>query len=431
MPNLKIGNQASVAAAVALTIGGLWTPRAFSQTKLTGNKAVVAITARTTLGNFKATLKTLSDMGNRQVIDTVPSESNKIAVAWLVKELDTLGYRDVTIFGTYRSIYCTKVGTISPDSMYMICGHLDGVGGFGGALDDDGSGTALVLECARAFAGPAITTRCSIRFIMSNAHEGGYCGANEYSSKRRALQGKEDPPGSKQYPEPVWLGFINQDMILYDHGSPPGPVQIPGASTRIDYCTFSYTEGSLSIANQLIAIDKVISATYPAELATSLGAFDAIAFMNYCPTVSVEEGSGYLNNPYHHDDADVYATYSEADFALGFCATQREVATLASLTQATITGDTPAKSEFPAAHTAPSSPSLSFLARQHELTIAANSRGTHTVTLSSVDGTTIISRTGQGRMSYSLGTESIGAGLYVVTMNADGNTMQKTVLAAR
>jgi Zn-dependent M28 family amino/carboxypeptidase len=45
-------------------------------------------------------------------------------------------------------VYCTKVGTTHPDQMYIVGGHMDGIG-WGEAANDDGAGTARVTELAR------------------------------------------------------------------------------------------------------------------------------------------------------------------------------------------------------------------------------------------------------------------------------------------
>src|ERR1700691_3837477 len=45
--------------------------------------------------------------------------------------------------GERQEVYCTKIGTTHPDEMYIVGGHMDGIG-FGEAADDDGSGAALV-----------------------------------------------------------------------------------------------------------------------------------------------------------------------------------------------------------------------------------------------------------------------------------------------
>src|SRR4029078_8987855 len=43
--------------------------------------------------------------------------------------------------------YCTKIGTTHQEEMYLISAHMDGHG-WGEAANDDGSGTALVMEVA-------------------------------------------------------------------------------------------------------------------------------------------------------------------------------------------------------------------------------------------------------------------------------------------
>jgi hypothetical protein len=67
---------------------------------------------------------------------------------------------------------------------------------------------------------PEVTTERSIRFALWNHEEYGAAGSRAYVPQRKELQGKEDPPGSGKYPEPRWLGMIQQDMMLFDHGRP-------------------------------------------------------------------------------------------------------------------------------------------------------------------------------------------------------------------
>ena len=47
--------------------------------------------------------------------------------------------------GPREEVYCTKIGATHPGEMYIVGGHMDGHG-FGSAANDDGSGTALVME---------------------------------------------------------------------------------------------------------------------------------------------------------------------------------------------------------------------------------------------------------------------------------------------
>ena len=96
--------------------------------------------------------------------------------------------------GPREEVYCTKVGTSRPDEMYIIGAHMDGHG-WGEAANDDGSGTALVMELARVFSMPDVQTERTIRFALWNNEETGLNGARAYVEQRKGLQGKEDPAG--------------------------------------------------------------------------------------------------------------------------------------------------------------------------------------------------------------------------------------------
>ena len=123
--------------------------------------------------------------------------------------------------GERQEVYCTKIGATTPGEMYIVGAHMDGIG-WGEAANDDGSGTAIVMELARIFSAPDVQTDRSIRFILWNNEESGLNGAWAYVNQRKDRQGKEDPPGSGRYPEPKWVGMIQHDMMMWDHGM-PGP----------------------------------------------------------------------------------------------------------------------------------------------------------------------------------------------------------------
>ena len=106
---------------------------------------------------------------------------------------------DARRHGPREEVYCTKVGTTHPDEMYIVGAHMDGHG-WGEAANDDGSGTALVMELARIFSSPDVQTERSIRFALWNNEETGLNGARAYVEQREDLQGKEDPPGRATIP---------------------------------------------------------------------------------------------------------------------------------------------------------------------------------------------------------------------------------------
>ena len=124
-----------------------------------------------------------------------------------------------TLHSPREEVFCTKVGTTHPEEMYIVGGHMDGHG-WGEAANDDGSGTALVMELARVFSSPDVQTDRTIRFVLWNNEETGTNGARAYIAQRAKMQGNEQPAGSGKYPEPKWLGMIQHDMMLFDHGMP-------------------------------------------------------------------------------------------------------------------------------------------------------------------------------------------------------------------
>jgi hypothetical protein len=248
--------------------------------------------------------------------------------------------------GEREEVYCTKIGNTHPDEMYIVGGHMDGIG-FGEAANDDGSGTALVMELARVFSNPDVQTERSIRFILWNNEETGLNGARAYVAQRQALQGVENPPGSGKYPEPKWLGMIQHDMMMFDHGMPlaDGTLpkeQRPEADVNIEFQVASKMAApsqalawSIQVANEKYATD------YPASVGSHMTNTDSDPFKDICPAVSLREnergtqiGNGW--DPNWHQPTDMYITYSDKDFRLGLNAAQTTLGATATLTGATL-----------------------------------------------------------------------------------------------
>ena len=243
--------------------------------------------------------------------------------------------------GPRQEVYCTKIGTSHPDEMYIIGAHMDGHG-WGEAANDDGSGTALVMELARIFNTPDVETERSIRFVLWNNEETGSNGARAYVEQRRELQGQEDPPGSGRYPEPRWLGMIQHDMMLFDHGAPraDGTVsrdQRPEADVNIEFQSNSdLADESLDLAFLFKAASDAYATDYPASVGPHMTNTDSTPFMNIVPAISLREnergahvGAGW--DPHWHQPTDRYATFTDDDFRLGLNAGQTTLAAIAQL----------------------------------------------------------------------------------------------------
>jgi hypothetical protein len=251
-----------------------------------------------------------------------------------------------SVGGTRQEVYCTKVGSTHPEEMYIVGAHMDGHG-WGEAANDDGSGTALVMELARILSSPDVKTERSIRFVLWNNEETGLNGAWAYVAQRAGLQGKEEPAGSGRYPEPKWLGMIQHDMMLFDHGMPRSDRSVareqrPEADVNIEFQSLAKAaDGAQKLAWALYAANEVYATDYPAAVGPHMTNTDSTPFMDLIPAISLREnergreiGAGW--DPQWHQPTDVFATYGDADFRLGLNAAQTTLGALGRLCGATV-----------------------------------------------------------------------------------------------
>lgn len=257
-----------------------------------------------------------------------------------------------------ENVYCTKIGTTRPDEMYIVGAHMDGIG-WGEAANDNGSGTALVMELARIFSQPGVETERSIRFVLWNNEETGLNGAYAYVAQRKELQGIESPKGSGKYPEPKWLGMIQHDMMMFDHGMPVPKLDANGkpvldakgqpvfvapkeqraeADVNIEYqSTAKFADGAAKLAWHFRAANDKYATNYPAAVGFHMTNTDSTPFMDHVPAISLREnergqqiGAGW--NPHWHQPTDLFSSYSDKDFLLGLNAAQTTLAAIGQLT---------------------------------------------------------------------------------------------------
>ncbi len=274
----------------------------------------------------------------RSGVNTNPMLQPDTAIRALDAQWDTPGER--------QEVFCTKIGTTHPEEMYILGGHMDGIG-FGAGANDDGSGTALVMELARILSAPGVQTERSIRFVLWNNEETGLNGARAYVEQRKELQGKENPAGSGRYPEPKWLGMIQHDMMLWDHGMPGpdgkvSPEQRREADVNVEFAgTSKFADEAQKLAWFFRTMNDRYATDYPVAVGDRMSNTDSDAFKELVPSLSLREnerlsqtGTGW--SPTWHQPTDVFATFSDQDFRLGLNAAQTTLAAIAQLAGVTI-----------------------------------------------------------------------------------------------
>ncbi len=296
---------------------------------------VSSVVGRLDLALYKGHIQGLTRFGDRMQ----GTQRNRDAIDWLEKQMRGFGYSNIVRYrfmsasGPLENIYATKIGLRRPEEMYIVSAHMDGRGG-GEAADDDASGCAVVLELARVLAMPDVQADRSVRFIFWNNEEFGMDGSGTYAAERAPLQGTAA--------EPKWLGVIQHDMMMFDHGMPPGPKQSPNADINIEYQQNSHMAAeSAKLATALQMANRSHALGYPATIGDNMAGTDSIWFQDLVPTVSMRENeriTGIVmgSNPHHHEPTDKYESYGEEDFRFGFTSAQTTLAGLGQLAGITV-----------------------------------------------------------------------------------------------
>jgi hypothetical protein len=306
------------------------------------------VVRRLDFDSYKELILGLTQFGDREQ----GTERNAAAIDWIEQQLRGWGYQTERVHYMYtprvrqgepeppaeprEEVFATKIGATRPGEMYIIGAHMDGRGG-GEAANDDGSGTALVMEIARVLAAPDVVSDVSIRFALWNNEETGLNGAYAYVEQRAEIQGLEDPPGSGRYPEPRWLGMIQHDMMMWDHGNPVDYDQALDADVDVEFQLNSeFADEAARLGLALINANRMHATDYPAVLSNAMSNTDSTPFMNLVPAVSLRENrrlyeTGNGANPHWHQTTDLFETFSDADFMLGFNAAQTTLGAVAKL----------------------------------------------------------------------------------------------------
>ena len=248
--------------------------------------------------------------------------------------------------GPREEVYCTKIGATHPGEMYIVGAHMDGHG-WGEAANDNGSGTALVMEIARVFSSPDVQTDRSIRFALWNNEETGYQGAHAYVEQRGRAPGQRGSRGLGPVSgaEMAWHDPARHDALRSWDAAPDGTLaseQRPEADVNVEFqSTSKRADDAMKLAFLFRDANEKFATDYPAAVGSHMTNTDSSQFMDLVPAISLREnergmqiGAGW--DPHWHQPTDRYATFSDKDFRLGLNAAQTTLGAIARLAGAAV-----------------------------------------------------------------------------------------------
>lgn len=234
------------------------------------------------------------------------------AVHYVKLYFENLGY-DSVFYQYYSSAYAPNIYAVkngsNDDSTYIICGHIDATSGFmfqnelvAPGADDNGSGSACVLEAARVMADFDFEHR--LVFICFTGEEQGLVGSYNWCQEHQN--------------DPIY-GVINSDMIGYMDVQPPrlsiwSNTQSQWLMNFVDSCASAYVP-------ELVTFPMV----YP------VGG-DHSSFWDIGVSAVLHFERSVQWNPFYHTRGDtIGAGFNDLEFC--WLSTKLSIAALASLAQ--------------------------------------------------------------------------------------------------
>jgi len=145
--------------------------------------AVQGYVEQVSITNLENNIRYLQELGVRNATTVIALQAQN----WLVEQFESYSGLDVSVhYFPYNgkmldagNVVAIKVGSEFPDEYIVLSAHYDHQSGPG--ADDNASGTAGILECAKILS--QIETKRSIIFIATNCEEFGLVGSFAYAEK--------------------------------------------------------------------------------------------------------------------------------------------------------------------------------------------------------------------------------------------------------
>ena len=183
---------------------------------------------------------------------------------------------------TYNNVVGVRQGTVRPDDIYIIGSHYDSTGTPG--ADDNGSGTAGVMEAARVLS--QYDFEATLIFIAFDREEQGLHGSRAYAQAHNSDN---------------ILGMISMDMIAYN-GSGSNTARIYGRQSS-DPLKQALAEAIQLYGNGLSSVDAGV-----------LGRSDHDPFQDEDFQAALLIEYDVFNNPYYHKVTDSVDTLNYIDY---------------------------------------------------------------------------------------------------------------------
>jgi len=238
--------------------------------------------------------------------------SNDKAADYIKQKLNSYGLvtYDQWFSGTGRNVYGVQLGTQYPNKKYIICAHYDDMpsGSVAPGADDNGSGTAAVLEAARIFT--HYNSKYTIIYALWDEEEQGLIGSAYYAQQAHNAGDSI-------------MGVINMDMIAYDNDNDGvGEIHVRNYAN------------SINLKDIMVQVNTTYSiGVTPSIINPGATASDHASFWNngYGALLLIEEYYGGDFNAYYHSVNDLLIHYNQPYFLKMSKLSFGTVATLAEM----------------------------------------------------------------------------------------------------
>ena len=206
--------------------------------------------------------------------------SNDKAADYIKQKLNSYGLTtyDQWFSGTGRNVYGVQTGTEFPNQKYMICAHYDDMpsGTLAPGADDNGSGTAAVIEAARVFSNYSFPF--TIIYALWDEEEQGLVGSAYYA--QQAANANDSI-----------LGVLNMDMIAWDSNN-----------DSVAELHVRSTANSMDLKDKMVEVNAAYNIGVNLSIINpGLTASDHASFWNngFGAILLIEQYYGDFNNYYH------------------------------------------------------------------------------------------------------------------------------------